>query len=263
MRDNMLDLMKKINGIADSEDVHVIGTGSAAEMSSEPQGYRPEDLLPNAKSLVCFGIPIPSGVYLPNFNRIETVWRTQNLYYRRLDTLSARIAVLIEEYGDIAVPIYGCMPLELIDKGKRGVTGYLNQLRMGVVTGIGKIGKNGLLINPRYGARLMLGGVVTSATLPASNRAEIDKFDCPQDCQICQDVCPKQAISAKKRKVKNLKCLLYTSRKPMLPTLRFLLLRLIKPREAVLLMNQTTFDEHTLHVCQKCIIACPCGSLQN
>jgi epoxyqueuosine reductase QueG len=57
---------------------------------------------------------------------------------------------------------------------------------MAEVTGIGKIGKNGLLFNPRYGPRLMLGGIVTTASLPAIAWPEKDEGGCPQDCYICK-----------------------------------------------------------------------------
>jgi len=76
---------------------------------------------------------------------VETIWRSQNLHYRRLDTLSVRIATLLE--------------------GKRRTCGshlWLHALRNeqkgrdrrvpepdpdGEVTGIGIIGKNGLLLH--------------------------------------------------------------------------------------------------------------------
>ncbi len=43
----------------------------------------------------------------------------------------------------------------------------MNQIRMAEIAGIGTIGKNGLLIHSRYGARLMLGGLLTTAKLPS------------------------------------------------------------------------------------------------
>ena len=74
------------------------------------------------------------------------------------------------------------------------VVGYLNQMRMGEVTGVGVIGKNGLLLNARYGSRLMLGGVVTSAVLPEASYPGDEEPGCPPDCRICADVCPVNAI---------------------------------------------------------------------
>jgi epoxyqueuosine reductase QueG len=133
----------QIRSIIEDEDVPVWGVGSASKMASEPPGYRPEDLLPGAQSLICFGIPVPGEVYRMQMHGVETAWRSQNLLYRRLDTLSVRFAALLEESGARAVPTYGCMPLGLNEKS--AIVGYINQIRMGEVTGIGTIGKNGLL----------------------------------------------------------------------------------------------------------------------
>jgi hypothetical protein len=38
---------------------------------------------------------------------------------------------------------------------------------------------------------------------------------------------------------------------------RFLLLSLFSREKAARLMNLTAMDEHTLHVCSRCVTACP------
>jgi epoxyqueuosine reductase QueG len=249
----------QICGIAEAENVPVLGIGPAAKMADELPGHRPEDLLPGAQSLICFGIPVPRQVYRMPMYGVETVWRTQNLLYRRLDTLSARFAALLEENGACAVPIYGCLPMGINDKGE--VVGYLNQIRMGEVTGIGVIGRNGLLIHSRYGARLMLGGVVTTAALPTMKYPDADERGCPPDCRICAAACRVKAISIEEKRVHIMRCLRYTSRTPLLPKARFLLLRAFRPDSAARLMNLTTFDEHTFHICSQCVAVCPYGDV--
>jgi epoxyqueuosine reductase QueG len=138
--------------------------------------------------------------------------------------------------------------------------GYLNQLRMGEVTGIGTIGRNGLLLHSRYGSRLMLGGVVTTADLPPIGQQAIKEPGCPPECRICLDVCPVGAISTEKQRVDVMRCLNFTARTPLLPKVRFLLLQSLRPRAAERLMNITTIDEHTMHVCSRCVAACPYGN---
>ena len=247
-----------IRSVAEDEEVPVFGIGPASAMADEKPGHRPEDLLPGAQSLICFGIPVPYGVYnMPNY-REEMVWRSQNLHYRRLDTLSLRFAALLEESGERAAPIYGCLPMGVNEKGV--VVGYLNQIRMGEATGIGVIGKNGLLIHSRYGARLMLGGVVTTARLPEMRYPETNEPGCPPECQICIQACPVDAISAEKRRLRIMKCLSYTSRTPLMSRTWFGILSLTRPESAARLMNLRTFDEHTFHICSLCVSRCPYGS---
>ena len=98
-------VLEKIRKIAEQENIPVFGVGSASEMATEKPGHRPEDLLTGAQSLICFGLPVPKEVYgMPNY-REEIAWRSQNLNYRRLDTLSMRFAALMEANGDRAVPV--------------------------------------------------------------------------------------------------------------------------------------------------------------
>ncbi len=250
-------VVDEIRKIAEDEDIPVIGIGPASKMANELPGHRPDDFLPGAQSLICFGIPVPRGVYQMPTCRLETVWRSQNLHYRRLDTLSMRLAALLEENGERAVPIYGCMPLDMNQKGT--VVGYLNQIRMGEVTGIGVIGKNGLLLNSRFGSRLMLGGVLTTAILPAMCYPEVNEPGCPTDCRVCVDSCPVNAIMPNK-KVKIMRCLQYTARTPFMSRAKFLLLRAFNPSAAARYMSLTSFDEHTFHICSKCVALCPYGS---
>jgi epoxyqueuosine reductase QueG len=248
----------QIRNIFQNENIPVFGIGAASKMADERPGHQPEDLLPGTQSLICFGLPVPADVYrMPTYGT-ETAWRSQNLYYRRLDTLSIRIATLLEESGERAVPTYGCMPLGMNKKGV--VVGYLNQIRMGETTGIGTVGKNGLLLHSLYGSRLMLGGVLTTADLPELRYPETDEPGCPPDCRICAEVCPVDAIMLEKKQVKIMRCLNHTAKTPSMSRIKFVLLRAINTEAAARYMSITSFDENTFHTCSKCVALCPYGT---
>ncbi len=248
-------IVDEIRRIADWEDVPVWGIGPASRMADERPGHRPEDLLPGAESLICLGIPVPRGVYdMPTYG-VETVWRSQNILYRRLDELSARIAALLEERGAQSVPLYGCMPLGVNKKGV--IVGYLNQIRMGEVIGIGVIGKNGMLLHSHYGARLMLGGVLTTQVLPEIRHPDLRESGCAPDCRLCVEACPVDAILPAQKQVKVMRCLGYTARTPAMSKLKFSILRTFNPDAAARYLSLTSFDEHTFHICSRCVAECP------
>jgi epoxyqueuosine reductase QueG len=250
-------IAEQMVSIARDEAVPVFGIGPAAEMADAPAGFRPSDSISDVQSMICFGIPVPRDVFHTPAYGLETTWRSQNLLYRRLDTLALRLANLLEASGARAIPVYGCMPLGINEKGT--VVGYVNQIRMAEVAGVGAIGRNGLLIHSRYGSRLMLGGLLTTAALPSIRYPDEVQPGCPAGCRICADACPVDAIMPERKQVRIMRCLRYTARTPMMSRLKFLYLRARKPKAAARYMSITAFDEHTFHVCSKCVAACPYG----
>jgi len=248
---------KNIRAIAATENLAALGFAPATDLDGEPAGYRPQDVLPSARGLISFALPVPRSVYRAPRHSPDMVCRTQALLYRRLDSIAVRIAALLEEEGEQAFPVFGCAPMAINRRGD--VAGYLNQVRMGAAAGIGGVGRNGLLINSRYGSRLMLGGVVTTARLPALRRTGPKESGCPANCRICVDVCPVKAIEPDNPKIHIMRCLNHTARTPLMSRLDFIVRRALRPDSAARLLNQTALDEHTLHVCSRCVALCPYG----
>lgn len=250
--------LERIASLLSDENIPVWGVAPASRMAHESPGHRPQDLLPEARCLICFALPVPRAVYETPLHMTEMVWRSQNLYYRRLDTISLQVAAILEESGERALPTWGCMPQGVSDRGE--VIGIFNQIRMGEVTGIGAIGRNGLLVHSRYGSRLMLGGVITTASLTICRHPDTDEPGCPQECRLCVDACPVHAISLTKRRVNVMRCLAHTSRTPFMSRAGFFIRSRLRPDSAARMMNLRAFDDHTFHVCSQCVALCPLGS---
>lgn len=245
----------KILKVLESEGIPVFGIAPASLMENEEIGHRPSDILSNAKTIICYGIQIPNSIYQLNKNRIEMIWRAQNLLYRKLEDISLKISNIIENEGFKAIPTIGCIPLTI--NKKREIIGYINQIKMAVSVGMGVIGKNGMLLNQLYGPRLMLGGVITSAELKETCYPKNINKECPEKCTICIDNCPVKAI--KKNKIEIMKCLNYTARIVNFSKIKYGLLLIIKKEKAIRYLNTRAFDEHTLHICSECVSKCPYG----
>ena len=161
---------------------------------------------------------------------------------------------MMENNGELAVPVFGCFPYEV--RGKGDFWGYLNLAKMAKISGLGKIGKNGILINSKAGPRLLLGGIVTTAELPAVTTSESRETRCPHDCFVCRDACPVKAIDGNGR-VDRLKCIRHSIRSPVF-------LHLLKSGEVteaeIEMVNQvSSVDDHSMYTCVACVASCPLG----
>jgi epoxyqueuosine reductase len=127
-------------------------------------------------------------------------------------------------------------------------------VKMAESVGIGKTGKNGLLFHSRYGPRLMLGGLVTTAELPEMSWPMEDNTGCPDGCQVCLENCPVKAID-KTGKVDRLACLKHSMKSPLFSYL--MKSRAFDPAEVPMLNQVTGVDDHSMYTCIKCVSACP------
>jgi len=103
----MTKIIEEITNLFSRNNISVFGTAKAALLESEPSGYRPSDMLSSAQSILCFGSPVPKGVFKSGERSECTYWRTANVYYRNIDAVLIRACSIIEEKGGIAVPVFG------------------------------------------------------------------------------------------------------------------------------------------------------------
>jgi epoxyqueuosine reductase len=69
---------------------------------------------------------------------------------------------------------------------------YLDEKLCAVLAGLGKIGKNNLLLTPKYGSRVLIGEIVTSEVLPKTTK----ELESPcLDCSLCIKKCPTGALN--------------------------------------------------------------------
>ncbi len=233
-------------------NVPVFGISAAESLQNEPRRYRPSDTLPEARSILCLGMPVPKGIFRCKERSEWMYWRAANIYYRTIDATLMKVCSLLEAKEEVAVPIYGCFPYDM--KGKGDFWGYLSLVRMGEATGIGKIGKNGLLFNSKYGPRLLLGGIVTTAALPQMTWPKIEEKGCPEDCFVCQEGCPVKAID-RSGKVDRVACTKYSSKSPIFSN--FMKMGQSGHEDVQMINHLTAVDDHSMYQCIKCVSVCP------
>lgn len=249
----MTRFIEEIKRFLSQNHVPVFGITNATSLENEPPGYRPSDLLASTESILCLGIPVPKGVFKCQERRSEWMyWRAANIYYRNIDGVLMRLASIIEEKGEIAVPVYGCFPYDI--KGKGDFWGYMSLVKMAEAAKIGRIGKNGLLFNSKYGPRLLLGGIITTAVLPPTAWPEKEEKGCPKNCFICQEECPVRAID-RSGKVNREACIKYSSKSPIFSNM--MKAGKTPPQDIQMINHLTAVDDHSMYRCIKCVSVCP------
>jgi epoxyqueuosine reductase QueG len=233
-------------------NIPVFGIAKASDLENEPSGYRPSDMLASAKSILCLGMPMPKGIFKCQERSEWMYWRAASIYYRNIDAVLMRAASIIEEEGEVAVPVYGCFPYDI--KGKGDFWGFLSLVRMGEAVGIGKIGKNGLLFNSKYGPRLILGGIVTTGKLPSKAWPGKSEKGCPGKCFACQEQCPVKAID-KSGKVDRVACIKYSMRSPIFSN--SMKAWNFGSEDVQMINHVTAVDDHSMYQCIQCVSACP------
>ena len=182
----------------------VVGVASVDRWKEAPETVRPESVLPGAKSVIIFGVPIPRGM-------VETIpghlWSREHghLMGGKVDEISTELAYWLEDEGFKSCPIGGLsMPKDVyytISKALGGVPyndfefykpGGIALNMAGAAAGIGTLGKSGNLLVPKYGPNIILGGVVTTAEIEPDPLLD---YELCTDCDDCIGRCPGDAIS--------------------------------------------------------------------
>lgn len=81
--------------------------------------------------------------------------------------------------------------------------GLFSLKRAAVLAGLGRKARNGLVANPKFGTRMRMGCVITSA--PTVGDPLLEGDPCPSACDICRRVCPTDALTTDGR-VNHLRC---------------------------------------------------------
>jgi len=144
---------------------------------------------PAARSVIVFGKEVPVPVYrMPQKEKTQQMLRIAE----SLDNAAVRLAGRLdaEQIPSLPIPLY--LPVRIVD-GK--VQGVVRLKHIAAAGGLGEIGKNTVLLTPRFGPRLLMSGVVTGAPAQdAGYRATNIGAPLCTGCGACIRACPEGAI---------------------------------------------------------------------
>jgi len=248
-------LETKIRNFLSGEGVPLMGTAEVCPLPNISETHSPQTILKEARSVICYGLPIPKGIIYAERDALLLYWRYWNITYRSLDIMTHRLCLMLEEKGHRAVPAYGCFPMKVQNREFFAVLPLINWAEL---AGLGRLSKCGLLVHPKFGMRISLGGVITTANLTPT--ASIKNEVCPPECSVCLNSCPVNAID-KTGKVNHSSCMRYANTNPLAEHL----LRdpSTKDKHSFETINNVIgVDDHSSYNCFECLKACPLNDLR-
>lgn len=193
----------------------LVAIASAEAMDGEPDGKRPCDLLPGAKSVIVFGRKQIHGTVDTMKLKFESGKNAAANSYKAYGAEQAPNLLMInaayelsryieKNYGAVAaaVPcgslgIQNCIPQDpTLPKTSGGYKMNLpfNISKAAELAGLGELGWNGFFLTVKYGPRIMLGAILTTLALDCDTPYTGPKLCEPEKCGICIRKCPVSAI---------------------------------------------------------------------
>jgi epoxyqueuosine reductase QueG len=238
---------ENIKTFLNNEGILLTGIASVQHLPGIPKEFTPSTILTDAQSVIVYAVPIPRGIVYADAYDTALYWRYCNMTYRYLDVVSCNLSIFLEDKGHTATPAYGCFPWKVVN---REFWGLIPLVYWAEQAGLGTVTKCGLLVNPVYGTRILLGGVITTMNLVPSKR--LNNKICPPDCFECVKACPVHAIKAS-GKVDHNQCIRHASENPLLHHL----LKESTEYTFETLINTLGIDDHGTYICLDCVKACP------
>ncbi|WP_243345987.1 4Fe-4S double cluster binding domain-containing protein [Parabacteroides sp. FAFU027] len=178
-----------IKKYAFDQGADLCGIASIDRFDDFPKGFHPKDVYKETQSVISIVCKIPEmPLYIDTpspYTAIEEIALT------KVSQIAFAITNYIEKKGYSAILIPS-VPYDYWDADTLTGKGILSLKHIGYKAGIGRIGKNALLCNEKYGNLIKLGAIITNAVLESDDL--IDKEYCNEKCRLCIDSCPVNAI---------------------------------------------------------------------
>ncbi|TET44023.1 epoxyqueuosine reductase [Candidatus Aerophobetes bacterium] len=187
----MKNLKDKVKEFVLSKDADLVGIASVSRFDGAPDGHKPEDILPDAKTVIVCAKRFPNSVVMAG--PATSYQHMMTILYNQLDLIAYEMAIYIEQQGGLAIAVPSDEPYYDWDPDKLHGRGDLSHKHAAQAAGLGRLGKNSLLITPEFGNRVQLVSVVTNLDLQPDPLVE-DEL-CPSECIICIKSCPVKAIT--------------------------------------------------------------------
>lgn len=209
-----MELKESISEVVRKSSLDYIGIAPIERYKNAPDGHKPTDLLPGARSVISIGIKGIRGSLLMqkraladrNLRHISLCyrWGSYGLLNRHfLDPTALKIARLLEAKGYIGVPQVSS---GVDNTAEMHISaGALSQKHAAVAAGIGEFGWHTLCVTPDAGPRVRFTSIITTAELEPDPMYTGPRLCNLERCielgkglPICMKVCPVRSFKPDK-----------------------------------------------------------------
>ena len=195
-------LKQELQELARANWMRYFGVASVDRFAHMPEGHRPGDLLPGAKSVLVMGMVIPEGAIRANLRAYEGLRHAiftyvvygYNKINDQLDWAALQAIFHIEKKEKRKA--YG-IPASKPRDEKLFMAAMSNRYAA-VCAGLGEFGWSGFVLTPENGPRVRWISVITDAEIDPDPLPGGPKLCDPAKCHTCVEVCPTGALSRDK-----------------------------------------------------------------
>jgi|TergutMp193P3_1026864.scaffolds.fasta_scaffold108745_1 epoxyqueuosine reductase QueG len=162
----------------------VVGIAASKDFGLAPDGFRPSDKLEGCHSVVVLGMPFSKEALSVNLSEYTDI---RNETLKKMDNVAKEVAKQIKEKGYKVTAIGGISGKYVNGK----FYGQISLKHAAELAGLGVIGRNYLLTNPKYGNLLWFSAVLTNADLIPDKKVQ---YTICNNCNNCVEMCPSKAL---------------------------------------------------------------------
>lgn len=176
-----------VKGYCINAGANVVGIASSKDFDSALDGFKPTDVLPECRSVIVMGATFPPEA----LNGVAEYTASRNTMLTTLTNMGKEVAKRMKADGCKTKAISSAGGKWIQGNGRKEHFGPISLKHAAEIAGLGVIGKNYLLINPKYGNLLWFSAVLTDAELMPDEPARTDICG---NCSKCVDACPAGAL---------------------------------------------------------------------